>query len=146
METENSFIPPNERLPAPIFQQYDGFNFCIGFETRKYSTLPLLQFINKINANKEIGECICEVLLNKEQYIHPYFDIDIKDDTVVFDLEFALQKIIFDFNIKREDIVVASDSRLGKRSWHVIIHSKKIKRENFKTYITKKNRIRKIVF
>ena len=42
-----------------------------------------------------------------------------------------------DINIEREDIVVASDSRLGKRSWQVIIHSKKIKRENLKTYITK---------
>ena len=50
-----------------------SFNYCIGFETKKYTSLSKDQFYMKINANKDIHECICEVLIDKEQYVHPYF-------------------------------------------------------------------------
>ena len=41
----------------------------------------------KINANKDIHECICELLIDKEQYVHPYFDIDQKDTSVELEFE-----------------------------------------------------------
>jgi hypothetical protein len=52
-----------------------SFNCCIGFNTKKKSTLSKDQFYNKINANKEINE----------QYVHPYFDIDQKNISIEID-------------------------------------------------------------
>ena len=114
-----------------------SFNYCIGFETKKYTSLSKDQFYMKINANKDIHECICEVLIDKEQYVHPYFDIDEKD----IDIEKIKEKLMTDFNAEKKDIAVASDCRPAKTSFHLVICNRKIKRSELRKYITKNKKI-----
>ena len=73
-----------------------SFNYCIGFETKKCTTLSKDKFYMKINANKDIHECICEVLIDKQQYIHPYFDIDQKYMSIKIAIEKMIEKLLTD--------------------------------------------------
>ena len=120
-----------------------SFNYCIGFETKKYTSLSKDQFYMKINANKDIHECICEVLIDKEQYIHPYFDIDQKDMSIEIDLDIEKikEKLMTDFNVEENDIAVSSDCRPGKTSFHLVICNIKIKRSELRKYIPKIKKI-----
>ena len=114
-----------------------SFNYCIGFNTRKYTSLSKDQFYNKINANKDINECLCEVLIDNEQYVHPYFDIDQKNTSIEIEFEKIIEKIVNDFQVEENQIAVSSDSRPGKTSYHLILFSIKIKRSELRKYITK---------
>ena len=114
-----------------------SFNYCIGFETKKYTSLSKDQFYMKINANKDIHECICEVLIDKEQYVHPYFDIDQKDTSVELDFEKIVEKLMTDFNVEEKYIAVSSDGHPGKTSFHLVICNIKIKCSELKKCITK---------
>ena len=118
-----------------------SFFYCIGFETKKYTTLSKDQFYMKINANKDIHECICEVLIDKEQYVHPYFDIDQKDMSIKIDIEKILEKLMTDFNVEEKDIAVAIDCCPGKASFYLVICNIKIKRSELRKYITKNKKI-----
>ena len=118
-----------------------SFNYCIGFETKKYTSLSKDKFYMKINANKDIHECICEVLIDKEQYVHPYFDIDQKVMSIKIDIEKIREKLMTDFNVEEKDIAVASDCRPGKTSFHLVICNIKIKRSELRKYITKNKKI-----
>ena len=86
-----------------------SFNYCIGFNTKKYTTLSKDQFYSKVNANKDIHECLCEVLIDNEQFVHPYFDIDQKDASIDLELDFdkIIGKLITDFNVEEHNIAVA---------------------------------------
>ena len=118
-----------------------SFNYCIGFNTKKYTSLSKDQFYNKINANKEIKECLCEVLIDNEQYVHPYFDIDQKNTSIEIDFGKIIEKIVKDFQVEANQIAVSSDSRPGKTSYHLVLFDMKIKRSELKKYITKNKKI-----
>ena len=105
-----------------------SFNYCIGFNTKKYTSLSKDQFYNKINANKEIKECLCEVLIDNEQYLHPYFDIDTKNTSIEIDFEKIIEKLFNKFHVEENQIAVSSDSRPGKTSYYLVIFNIKIKR------------------
>ena len=116
-----------------------SFNYCIGFNTRKYTSLSKDQFYNKINANKDFKECLCEVLIVKEQYVHPYFDSDQKNTSIEIAFEKIIEKIVNDFQVEENQIAVSSDSRPGKH--HIIslvLFNIKIKRSELKNIYNQK--------
>jgi hypothetical protein len=77
-------------------------------------------------------------LIDNEQYVHPYFDIDQKNTSIEIDFEKIIQKLVNDFQVKENQIAVSSDSRPGKTSYHFALFNIKIKRSEFKIYISQK--------
>ena len=127
----------NLKKKKTIFQQKCLLTIGVDLILKIYTSLSKDQFYMKINANKDIHECICEVLHGKEQYAYPYFDIDQKYMSIKIEIEKILEKLMTGFNVEEKDIAVASDCRPAKTSFHLVICNRKIKRSELRKYITK---------
>ena len=125
-----------------------SFNYCIGLKTNHNESLSQQQFFKLVESNKEIGQCLCEYLIDVNQFVHPYFDIDIKDNSIDYNLDEAIEKIMIDFNIQdKNEIAISSDHRVNKRSWHLVCCNVKIQRKELRKYIQKyKKELEKLYF